>query len=165
MYKIGDYVVKNGSGVCRVKEITHLNMKGIDKNKLYYLLVPVKDETGKIYLPVDVSPQQLRKVMSLEEVEELIARIPDIPEISILNDKMREQKYKEILKSIEPESLISIMKTTYLRKKKRLEEGKKTTVADEYYLNTAEKYLFQELCLVLGKTKEEVHSIILDSVN
>ena len=165
MYKIGDYVVKSGSGVCRVDNIMHLDMCGIDRKKLYYLLIPLNDETGKIYYPVDSSAQQMRKVMTSQEAYELINRIPDIPEISISNDKLREQKYKEVVKSIEPESLLSIIKTTYLRKKGRLEKGKKNTVADESYLNLAEKMLFSELCLVLGKNKDEVHNFIAESVN
>ena len=165
MYKIGDYVVKPSSGVCRVDNIMHLDMSGVDRNRLYYLLVPVNDENGKIYYPVDSSAQQIRKVMTSQEVHELIERIPDIQEISISNDKLREQKYKEVVKSIEPESLLSIIKTTYLRKKDRLQKGKKNTVADENYLNLAEKMLFSELCLVLGKDKEEVHNLITESVN
>ena len=31
MYTIGDYVVKPGSGVCKIDNIMHLNMSGIDK--------------------------------------------------------------------------------------------------------------------------------------
>lgn len=165
MYKIGDYVVKPSSGVCRVDNIMHLDMSGVDRNRLYYLLVPVNDENGKIYYPVDSSAQQIRKVMTSQEAYELIERIPDIQEISISNDKLREQKYREVVKSIEPEALLSIIKTTYLRKKNRLEKGKKNTVADENYLNLAEKMLFSELCLVLGKEKDEVHNLIAESVN
>lgn len=165
MYKIGDYVVKPSSGVCRVDNIMHLDMSGVDRNRLYYLLVPVNDENGKIYYPVDSSAQQIRKVMTSQEAYELIERIPDIQEISISNDKLREQKYREVVKGIEPESLLSIIKTTYLRKKNRLEKGKKNTVADENYLNLAEKMLFSELCLVLGKEKDEVHNLIAESVN
>jgi len=165
MYQIGDYIVKNGNGVCRVDNIMHLDINGIDKNRLYYLLVPLDDEKGKVYVPVDTSVQHIRKVMSVEEAYELIANISEIQEISIANDKLREQKYRETLKSTEPESLLRIIKTTYLRKRDRLEKGKKNTVADEHYLNLAEKHLFSELCLVLRKTKEEVHNLIVEAVN
>ena len=165
MYKIGDYVVKNGNGVCRIEDITHLDIRGIDKSRLYYSLVPINDENGKVYLSVDTSAHQLRKIMSPEEAYAFIAKIPDIPEISIQNDKLREQKYKEIMKSIEPESLVHIIKTTYLRKKARLEKGKKNTAADEHYLALAEKILFSELCLVLGKNKEEVQKLIIEAIN
>lgn len=165
MYKIGDYVVKPSIGVCKVDNIMHLDMSGVDRNRLYYLLVPMNDENGKIYYPVDSLAQQMRRVMTSQEAYELIERIPDIQEISISNDKLREQKYKEVVKGIEPESFLSIIKTTYLRKKDRLEKGKKNTVVDENYLNFAEKMLFSELCLVLRKGKDEVHNLITESVN
>ena len=165
MYKIGDYIVKNGNGVCKVENILHLEMTGIDRNRLYYMLSPVNDENGKIYVPVDSSVQQLRKAMSMEEAYDLISRISDVQEISISNDKLREQKYKEIIKDFEPASLLCIIKTTYLRKKERLEKGKKSTAVDEHYLILAEKLLFSELCMALEKNKEEVHKLILDATN
>lgn len=165
MYKIGDYIVKNGNGVCKVENIMHLDMAAIDRNRLYYMLVPINDENGKIYVPVDSSAQQLRKVMSIEDAYDLIDKISTVQEISISNDKLREQKYKEIIKDFEPGSLLRIIKTIYLRKQQRIEQGKKSTAVDEHYLTLAEKLLFSELCLALKKEKEEVHSLILEAVN
>jgi len=165
MYKIGDYIVKNGNGVCKVENVTHLDMAGIDRNRLYYMLIPLDDENGKIYVPVDSSIQQLRKVMSMEEAYDLIDKISAVQEISISNDKLREQKYKEIIKDFEPESLFRIIKTIYLRKKQRLEQGKKSTAVDEHYLTLAERLLFSELCLALKKDKDEVHNLIVEAVN
>ena len=43
--------------------------------------------------------------------------------------------------------------------------GKKNTVADENYLNLAERLLFSELCLVLGMEKNEVHDLMKEYVN
>lgn len=67
----------------------------------------------------------------------------------ISEKKGREQKYKEVVKIAEPELLLSIIKTTYLRKKDRLEKGKKTTTADEKYLKLAEDLVFSELCVTV----------------
>ena len=53
--------------------------------------------------------------MTSQEAYELIDRIPDIPELNISNDKLRDQKYKEVVKSIEPESWLSVIKTTYCK--------------------------------------------------
>lgn len=165
MYEIGDYIIKNGKGVCKIEDIMHLDMNGIDKNKLYYLLIPINDENGKVYVPVDVSVQQVRKVMSEVGAYELIKNISEVQEINVVNDKLREQTYKEIMKDNNPKSLLRIIKTTYLRKKCRQEKGMKSTVADEHYLNLAEKYLFSELCFVLNKNSEEVHELIVEAVN
>ena len=53
----------------------HLDIQGIDKNRLYYLLIPINDKNDKIYLPVDASAYKLRKIMTEEEVYVLIAKI------------------------------------------------------------------------------------------
>lgn len=43
----------------------------------------------------------------------------------IVNDKLREEKYKECIQSCDCRELIRIIKTVYLRDKKRMEQGKK----------------------------------------
>lgn len=161
MYKIGDYIVKSVDGICQIRDILHLNISGADKNRLYYLLVPVNDEKGKIYLPTDTADSVIRKAMSEKEAWELIDKIPGIKEIGIDNEKTREKRYKEAICSGNPESLISIIKLTYLRQKKRVESGKKGTVIDERYLNLAENNLYAELGFALNISKEDVCQLII----
>lgn len=36
MYKIGDYIVKPAKGICKVEDILHLDMPGVDKR--YFVL-------------------------------------------------------------------------------------------------------------------------------
>ena len=47
MFKIGDYVVHGRNGVCKVVDITHIDISGADKNQLYYTLIPMK-MTGSV---------------------------------------------------------------------------------------------------------------------
>ncbi len=42
MYSVGEYVVKANKGVCKIEDIMHLDMHGIDKNQLYYYMVPLE---------------------------------------------------------------------------------------------------------------------------
>ena len=49
MFKVNDYVMKANHGVCRIKDIVHLDMPSIDKKKRFYYLVPVDDENMKVY--------------------------------------------------------------------------------------------------------------------
>jgi len=87
MYKIGDYIVKPSSGVCEIKDIMHLDMMGVDKKKLYYMLIPIEDAGEKIYLPTDTADASIRNVMTEEEVTKLLKSIMDIEEISVENEK------------------------------------------------------------------------------
>lgn len=165
MYEIGDYIVKPVNGVCRVEDILHLKMSGADKDKLYYLLIPIDDNKGKVYMPTDTSDSSIRRVMTEEEAWKLVNRIADIEELWVDNEKLREQRYKEAVRSCEPEALIGIIKMTYLRRKKRLETGKKSTVVDERYFRLAENNLYSEMGFALNKSKDEVRKLIADTMN
>lgn len=164
MYQIGDYVVKSGNGVCHIEDIQHLNMPNVDKNKLFYLMIPIEDKGAKLYVPVDNEKVGLRRVMSKEEAWKVIEKIPQIEEVTIENDKLREQSYKEALQSGKPEALVRIIKHTYLRRQKRTAQGKKTTATDERYFKLAEEKLYAELAFALGKDKSEMRQLITDSI-
>ena len=77
---------------------------------------------------------------------------------------MREQKYKEIIKSNDPEALVSVIKMIYQRKKTRFEQGKKSTSSDDKYFQMAENLLYMELGAALGKPKQEICQLIIEHV-
>lgn len=162
MYKIGDYIVKNGNGVCKVEDLVHLDFDGADKKKTYYLLVPVEDTKGRVYVPTDTTDTSVRRAMTKKDALELLHKIPEIEEQWIENDKLREKKYKEVLKNNVPEELVGIIKMTYLRKMKRLEEGKRNAVVDERYFRIAEKTLYTELGFALHMDRDEVCRMITE---
>lgn len=162
MYQIGDYVVKASCGLCRIENIQHLDMAGATKDRLYYLLVPVSDEKSKVYVPVDGEASTLRKVLKPEEAWEMIERIPEIEEVPVVNEKQREQSYKEAVKSCRPEAWVSLLKRIYARREKRYAQGKKNTAIDDHYFKIAEEYLYSELAFAIGRPKSEMTQIIAD---
>lgn len=164
MYEIGSYVVKSNSGICRIDDILHLDLPGADKNRLYYLLIPLENKNSKLYVPTDTAQQSLRKTLSEEDAWAVIRSIPETEAAWIANDKLREQAYKEALYSCDPTALVSIIKNLYLRKQQRIEQGKKSTATDERYFKLAEDYLYAELAFALGKEKSEMRQIITDTI-
>lgn len=164
MYKIGDYIVKSMNGVCKVEDILHLNMSEVDKTKLYYLLIPIEDKRAKIYMPTDTTDVTVREAMNEDEAWDLIKRIPTIDEMWIDNSKLREQNYKEVVKNCNLDDVVGIVKSTYIRKKKREAEGKKNTAVDERYLKMTENMLYSELAFALKKDKDEIYDIISTSI-
>lgn len=164
MYQIDEYVMKVNTGLCHIENIVHLDGIGIEKNKLYYLLIPLSDDKSKIYVPVDPEPTSIRHVMNIKEAWSLIERISSINEVTIKNEKQREQEYKNAIKSTDPERWASIIKTMYLRKQKRTAEGKKSTAMDEHYFKVAEDYLYSELAFAIGKEKSEILHIIAETI-
>ena len=165
MFQKGENVVCGNKGVCRVEDITTLNISGVDKKREYYILIPLYMTASTVYIPVDAAEMSLRSVLTREAAEELVQSIQDIPLINITNDKMLEQAYKNCLKTNSCEEWIRIIKTIYLRRQKRLEAGRKCTAVDTKYFRIAEDCLYGELAVSLGMPRESVESYITGEID
>jgi CarD family transcriptional regulator len=163
MFEKGEYIIYGTSGVCRVEEITE--MKDFNGElRPYYVLAPSSQKGGKIFTPVENARTPMRRIMTRDEAEELIDRIPGIQELWITNEKQREELYKGCMKTCDCGEWIRIIKTLYLRRVERTARGKKITSVDERYLKMAEDYLYSELELVLGIPKNRVEQYIGDRI-
>lgn len=162
MYEKGNYVVNTNNGICEISDIVTMNMGSGDRE--YYVLVPIEESTAKVFLPVDIAGKRIRPAMNTDDAWRLIKEIKAVDEALIENEKEREKLYKEAINSRDPKQLISIMKALYVRKQKRLEEGKKTTAVDDRYFKLAEKQLYSELAFALGVEKSELNEIIEQNI-
>lgn len=160
MFEKGDYIIYGNAGVCRVEGVTTMDIADVPKDRLYYILYPEGKTERKIFIPVDNPKSVVRKLISKAEAEKLIDEIPEIETLNIVSDKLREEKYKECIRSCDNRELIRIIKTIYLRKKKRMQQGKKATNIDKNYLRFAEEKLYSELSLILGIQKSDMENYI-----
>lgn len=158
MFKKGDYVVYKRD----VVEIVGTKINGLNHQE-YYVLVPVNDESLKIDVPVDNRLGHIRSLITKSEITNLIKRIPEIPLIET-NNKLIENDYKILMNDASHESLIKIIKTTYLRNKERLDNNKKVGDKDNHYFNLAEKYLYTEIAYSLNISYDEAREYILREV-
>ncbi len=163
MFKIGEYVVCGNKGVCRVEDITTLDITGVDKERKYYILKPKYVSASTVYIPVD-SSESMRKVLQAEEAKKLIGHIPDIPLLTFTDDKLSEQAYKECMKSNDCEELVKMIKTIYLRKQKRIQAGRKVTAVDAKYIHLAEESLYGELAVSLDMSRDEVEAYVAGEI-
>lgn len=163
MFEKGEYIVAGNNGICQVSEITHLDMKSANKDKLYYVLVPIDAADRRIYSPVDNAKVIMRNVLTREEAEKLIDEIRDIDQME--ENEYKEAEYKEIIKTCDCKQWVKIIKTLYNRKQSRIANGKKATVTDEKYLKQAEERLYSELAFAIGKEKSEIPQYITDRVS
>ena len=154
MFEIGDYVLNATNGICKISEIVELDMSGDKQLKSYFLLRPVEEENDRVYIPVDNADKRIRKVITQDEAKAVLDRIPEIEE--------RETRYKEAVRSCEPDSVISLLKCLHIRNEQRAQAGKKATSVDERYGKMAEHNLNAELAFVLEKDKQEIKDIIHD---
>ena len=137
MFSVGDYVVHRNSGICKVKEIAPLPMAGGLEDTDYYFLTPINGNRSEIFSPVSDKNGNLRKVLTEAEAQELMKRIPELTEEMIENDKLRDARYKEAIRSCDCRELVKILKLLNARKQKRFAEGKKCTASEERYFKQA----------------------------
>ena len=156
----GEYVVCGNKGVCVVDDRTTLNLSGVDKEREYYILKPVYVSGSTVYIPVDTANGSMRRVLSREQVDELIHGIKDIPLLDTTNDKLLEQEYRDCIRANCCEELVKVLKTIYLRKQKRLENGRNVTAVDAKYFKMAEDTLYGELAISLSMPRESVEEYI-----
>ena len=116
MFGVNEYIVYRNN-VCYINKIIEI------KDKKYYVLFPIDDDSLTIKVPVDNS--FIRRVISKDEVAKIIKNIINIDIIKVDNEKMIEQEYKKLLENATHENLIKIIKTSYLRNDKRKREKKK----------------------------------------
>ena len=142
--------------MCYIKEIIEI------KDKKYYVLFPIDDDSLTIKVPVDNS--FIRRVISKDEVAKIIKNIINIDIIKVDNEKMIEQEYKKLLENATHENLIKIIKTSYLKNDKRKREKKKISEKDDTYFKLAEKILYNEFSVALKMNYEDTKKYVVDSV-
>lgn len=166
VFQVGDYVICSNKGVCVIENITALNISGVDKEKQYYILKPLYSAGSTVYVPVDSHKEpMMRKALERTEAERLIGTIPEIQLLTIVNEKMTEQMYKECMKSNDCKELVKLIKTINLRKQKRIQAGRKVTALDAKYLHLAEENLYGELAVALDMSREEVGGCVMATIN
>lgn len=74
MFEKGQYVNYGKHGVCVEEDITHVDIPGVDNQKLYYVLSKVYTKGNKIYTAVDNQKVVMREILSKNEAESLIDR-------------------------------------------------------------------------------------------
>ena len=157
MYKSGDVVVY-GRDVYRIKDVKDNYLF----NKTYYIMNPIDDDSLVTSVPVDTT-SYLRDVITKEEAEELIAKIPSI-EIVQASDRDIEYEYKQLLRENTLEALIKIIKTTYMRNMMRQNQNKRISEKGGQYFNRAERQLYNELSISLHLTFDDTKQYVIDSV-
>lgn len=165
MFQENDLVVYGNTGVCRVKAVGPLeDISAATKDRIYYTLEPLYDK-GTIYIPVDTKVF-MRLVITKDEANELISKIPDIRENDYdgQNLRMLSDQYEASLHTHNCEDYVQLIRTVFVRNKKALQNGKKPAQTDERYMKKAKDLLHGELAAALGIDYDDVEKYIENAV-
>jgi CarD family transcriptional regulator len=91
MLNIGQIVIYNTYGVCKVSEIIQKELGGVVKD--YYVLHPVYDEKVSVFLPLDNKDllNRARPILSKDEIHKVIQAFPIQPLNWIDNENERKK--------------------------------------------------------------------------
>lgn len=160
MFAVGDLVVYGGEGVCRVEKIGPSELRGADKEKLYYTLLPLY-RTGQVMTPVDTRVL-MRPILTEQEALALVDRLPTLlPEETLPgNVRFLKEYYQKIVTGYDCAEMARLLHTLDDRRRKAAQQGKKPTQMDERYAKRAEDQLFGELAAALRLRREEMAGYI-----
>ena len=160
MFKKDDIVMYASQGVCKITDI--VTQEVCNESSEYYVLQPVYSNTARVYVPVSNEnlTNKMRRVISKEELNEMIDNIPEVASEWIENEHIRKEHYKEIISGSDRASLICMIRELYLHREALAKQGKKLHASDERFFKEAEKILYEEFALVLNIDTKEVLTYI-----
>jgi len=160
VFQCGDLVIYGAHGVC--------NIVGIEKQKLgkkyveYYVLQP-KDAAGsRFYVPTqnETAVSKLRKVLTKDEVTELLRSDAVRQSVWIDDENLRKQRYKELISGSDKAALVSMVHCLIQHREQQMAAGRKFHLCDENFLRDAQKLLGGEFSLALNIPENEVEDAV-----
>lgn len=151
-------------GICKIVDITEKDFMG--KKKEYYVLKPMNDAAATLYAPVNNEKieSKMRRILSEQEIYQLIEAMPREEANWIDNENERKEKYKRIIADGNHVELIKMIKALYLHKQKREADGKHLYISDERFFKEAERILYDEFQYVLNVKREELMPLIFEKI-
>lgn len=164
-FQKGDTILYSSYGVYKIEEITEKSFGG--DQKLYYSLIPVFHGDSAIFIPIDneMLTAKMRRILSKEEIYDLIRNMPKEKANWIENEQERKAKYKEIIAKGDRRELVRLIKSVYLHGQKLKSTGKKLHVVDERFMKEAERLLYDEFAHVLKIERSQVIPFITQQVD
>ena len=159
-YSIGEKIIYSQSGVCSVEDITENEFYG--KRTEYYVLRPLYDAGSLVYVPTDNEKltSRIRLAMTEDEANGIINYMSSAENIWIENDNKRKEEYSAILLENKPRRLTEMISTLRSRREEQRLKKKRLHIADEHFLERAQRILGDEISFVLGLDRGEVDSYI-----
>ncbi len=159
MFSCGEYVVYGAGEICCVDDIVERCFDGVHKNK-YYKIVPREFRNSSYYVPAENAENEIRRVMTKEEILALIDSIPQTEGVWFSDKNERKLRFEKVLRSDDFSDIVGMIKAIHEERCKRTSDGKKLIAADERAFTTAEHIIHGEFAFVLGIKEEDVPEFI-----
>lgn len=162
MFQIHDYINYQSKGICKLEDITNLKLSQTSKPRRYYVLRPVYNKNAAIYVPVDNQKltNRMRKVLSKEEIDDIILHSKDI-ELKLPQDhKQRAEQFRQILNRHDESELLKMIRCLYLKS----QQGHLTST-DSQLMKKAEEIIEQAFSFALKTNIANIGAYIQEKLN
>ncbi len=161
MFKIGDFALYSPRGICKIKDIVTQG----NNNEKFYVLQPVNSTHAfTIYVPANNSEAKLKWLVSVEEINALIADATKSKITWIDDDKKRQLAFRKILISGDRLQLLSLIRLLYQKQQEMRKQNKKLHITDEKAFKDAEMLVYDEFAFVLNIKRESVIEFIASNI-
>ena len=164
MFNSGEYVVYGSGEICCIEEITERCFDGVHKIK-YYKIAPKEYRNSAYYVPVENAEKEIRRLLTKEEILEIIDSIPQAEVVWYSDRNERKSYFESVLHSDDFKGLVGMIKAIYEERQKRSNDGKKLIASDERAFFAAEHIIHGEFAFVLGIPESEVGGFIRERIN
>lgn len=164
MLQTGELVIYGAQGVCRVEGLE--KMKVGTSRREYYVLKPLMRGSATVYVPADNDELRLkmRRLLSREELDALIAEVTSEPPVWQEDNNLRKAEFQRVIAEGERGGLMRMIRAIYLHRQELKTRNKRLRSTDEQFLRDAERLLNDEFATVLGIAPQEVPQYIQKSL-
>ena len=164
MFKVGDHVVYGTNGVCLITDVTPSPFDKRDA-RTFYVLRPLSGaSTSLIYTPVDNDRVLMRALLRPAEAEALLESIPEVPCLSIEEERARRTAYRNVMLAADPRGYVALIKTVDSRRVEFFGTQRHLPDFEIEYDAVARRHLYTELSVALGRPFEELEGYMAKSV-
>ena len=162
MFAIGDTVMYGTQGVCRIVGTDRKRLR--DREMEYLILRPVYDENFTLFVPLanERLTSKMHSILSADEAVEMIDKVIGEDTVWISDDALRRETQLRTISSGDRLNILRMIKSIHLHRIQQEEKGRTLHQSDENILRQAEKLVYDELAVVLGKRPDEILPYILE---
>lgn len=156
MFAIHEHVFYGRDGVCQIADIRRERFGGGDEAEYYVLQPHGRASTTYVCTTNPAQLAAMRPLLTPEQVEALIAGMPQAEPLWCENERARNELYAATLRQGDGQTLVRLIHTLYRTRQSRREAGKRLGSLDARVMSDAERLLFDEFAFVLGIETEAV---------
>ena len=163
MFAVGDSVVHNEYGICRITGISKHQFPGQDE-KEYYEMVPLADDGyGTTFFTAVEHGGRLRAPMTQEQILEMIDTMTEIEPLTVtatgnrmLDMENVKNSYNSLMRSGNPRDWVQLLRTIYRKGRELSAKKKRITEFESHARDNSERLLYGEIA---GVMKIPFHSV------